>query len=190
MNDLFTAALEFQEFFEKQNWEFCFIGGLAYIRWGSPRMTQDVDISLFTGFGNEENMIDVLLESFDSRLMDAKSFALSNRVLLLFSSKNVKVDIALAALPFEKQMMHRASKYEFAFDCVLLTCSAEDLVIQKAFADRNQDWADVENVIDKQSDKLNKTYIFKQIEPLSKIKETPEIVTRLELFFQKQNNFS
>jgi len=188
MNDLFTAALEFQEFFERQRWEFCFIGGLAYIRWGIPRMTQDIDVSLFTGFGNEKDIINLLLDSFDSRLTDAESFALSNRILLLFSSKNVKVNSALAALPFEKQMMHRASKYEFATDCVLLTCSAEDLVIQKAFANCHQDWADVENVINKQSNKLDTKYIVQQLEPLSKAKETPEIMTKLENLFKIKTN--
>nr|AAU82590.1 hypothetical protein GZ18F2_20 [uncultured archaeon GZfos18F2] len=39
-----------------------FIGGLAVIRWGEVRMTQDIDLSLFTEFGNEETYINSLLE--------------------------------------------------------------------------------------------------------------------------------
>ena len=43
-------------------------------------MTQDVDLSLFTGFGDEENYSNILLQRFQSRLPDALAFALTNRV--------------------------------------------------------------------------------------------------------------
>lgn len=39
MNPLFQAGLELQVFFEAKGWPFCFIGGLAVIRWGEMRMT-------------------------------------------------------------------------------------------------------------------------------------------------------
>jgi len=45
-NLLFTAAKEIQEYIHAQEWDFCFIGGLAVLRWGEMRMTQDVDLRL------------------------------------------------------------------------------------------------------------------------------------------------
>src|SRR3989339_800683 len=54
MNSLFNAALEFQNFIKLRNWDFCFIGGLAVIRWGEVRMTRDIDISILADFGDEE----------------------------------------------------------------------------------------------------------------------------------------
>ena len=54
MNLLFEAALELQTYFQKQNWKFCIIGGLALVRWGEVRMTQDVDVSLLTNFESED----------------------------------------------------------------------------------------------------------------------------------------
>ena len=45
MNGLFQAALEVQGFMQRQQWRFCIIGGLAVLRWGEPRLTQDVDLS-------------------------------------------------------------------------------------------------------------------------------------------------
>lgn len=50
-----------QEFYRSQDWRFCFIGGLAVQRWSEPRVTDDVDLTLITGFGTEEPFIDALL---------------------------------------------------------------------------------------------------------------------------------
>lgn len=107
MNPLFQAGLEFQQFIQEEGWPFCFIGGLAVIRWGKVRMTQDVDLSLLSGFGNEEVYVDALLARFGSRISNAKDFALMNRVLLLLASNGVAVDISLAGLPFEQEMIKR-----------------------------------------------------------------------------------
>jgi len=53
LNSLLKAGLEFQQTFEKRNWPFCFIGGLAVLRWSEIRMTQDFDLCLLCGFGND-----------------------------------------------------------------------------------------------------------------------------------------
>lgn len=179
MNILFNAALEIQNYFKKQKWQFCFIGGLAVLRWGEPRMTQDIDVSLFTGFGNEKIYIKKMLDDFKSRIPDAFNFAVDNRVLLLFTSKEVPVDISLSGLPFEKQVIRHATKFLFAKDCCLVTCSAEDLIILKAFADRPIDWFDIQNIVYKQSKKLNVKYIYKELKPLCSAKESPEIIDKL-----------
>ena len=83
MNPLFKTALEIQQFLEDRDWAFCFFGGLAVARWGQPRTTQDVDLTLLTGFGREKTYIDEMLAHFDGRLPDAGPFALDSRVLLL-----------------------------------------------------------------------------------------------------------
>ena len=52
MTPVLVAAIEIQQFCQAREWQFCIIGGLAVLRWGEPRATQDVDITLLTGFGN------------------------------------------------------------------------------------------------------------------------------------------
>ena len=54
MNDVIQAAAELQNFCQSQGWQFCFIGGVALQRWGEPRETVDVDLSLFAEFGQEQ----------------------------------------------------------------------------------------------------------------------------------------
>jgi hypothetical protein len=179
--------LEFQNTFQKLKWPFCFIGGLAVIRWGEIRMTQDIDLCLLCGFGNEEKYIDSLLIKFRSRIKEAKEFALKNRVLLLYASNDVPVDISLSGMPFEIEMIEHSTLFEFHNKCSLITCSAEDLVILKAFADRTKDWMDVESIILRHGKKLDKKYIKDQLTFLCELKESPEIVKKLEDLFIKRN---
>jgi hypothetical protein len=62
----------------------------------------------------------------------------------------------------------------------LVTCSAEDLVVLKAFADRGKDWADIEGVLTRQRGKLGWRYIWAQLRPLVELKGEPEILERLK----------
>ena len=50
-----AAAGDVQLFCLERHWQFCFIGGVAVQRWGEPRLTQDVDLTVLTGVGNEAN---------------------------------------------------------------------------------------------------------------------------------------
>lgn len=185
LNSLFKAGLEFQETLEKRNWPFCFIGGIAVLRWGEIRMTQDIDLCLLCGFGNEEKYVKTLLKKFKSRITDADNFAFTNRVLLLYASNGVSIDISLSGLPFENQMIKRATSFSFHADCTLITCSAEDLIILKSFANRTKDWMDVEGVILRQGKSLDTDYIIEQLAPLCEIKEAPDIMNKLQDLINK-----
>ena len=179
MNPLFKTALEIQQFLEDRDWAFCFFGGLAVARWGQPRTTQDVDLTLLTGFGREKTYIDEMLAHFDGRLPDAGPFALDSRVLLLKASNGVPVDISLGGIAFERGAVARASRFSFLPGVDLLSCSAEDLVVFKAFAARATDWADVEGILVRQRGKLDWAYIQEQLAPLCELKEAPDILDRL-----------
>ena len=72
--------------------------------------------------------------AFEPRIDDAVTFARDNRVLLLKTRTGVGLDIALAGMPFEEAAIPRASPFLFPPDVSLRTCSAEDLVVLKAFA--------------------------------------------------------
>jgi hypothetical protein len=177
---LLTKAAELQRFLDDRHWANCIIGGLAVQRWGEIRLTRDIDCTLLTGFGEEEKYVDALLERYKSRVSDPRSFALSNRVVLLQTSEGVGIDIALGAMPFEQKVMKRASAFAYATSQELRTCSAEDLVVMKAFAGRGIDWHDARGVLIRQKDRLDWRYILSELRPLAELKESPETVTQLE----------
>ena len=61
----------------------------------------------------------------------------------------------------------------------LVTCSAEDLIVLKAFANRPRDWADAETIVARQQAHLDRDYVLEQLEPLSTLKGIPEVVDRV-----------
>jgi len=64
--------------------------------------------------------VDPILERYRPRIPDARRFALEHRVVLIEIDRSTPFDIVEGA--------------QFT------TCSAEDLLVLKAFADRAQDW--------------------------------------------------
>ena len=185
MNELLETAKEIEYLCGERGWKFCFIGGLALQRWGELRVTKDVDLTLLTGFGHEEDFISALLKKFQPRRADAMEFAIRQRVLLLVSKNRVGIDIAMGALPYEEDAIGRATRFEYSLGYSLTTCSAEDLVVMKGFAARPRDWEDIKGVLIRQGRNLDRTYIRRQLKPLADLKEAPEIMQTLEALFTR-----
>jgi predicted nucleotidyltransferase len=183
MNSLFQAALDMQQTLKDKKWPFCFIGGLAVIRWGEMRITQDIDLCLLCGFGNEKEYIEELTKRYKSRIDDPLTFAMTNRVMLLYASNRVSVDISLSGLLFEDEMIKRSTPFQFYPGCSLITCSAEDLIVLKAFAERTKDWNDIEGIVMRCGKTLDIDYITEQLTPLCELKESPEIVEKVKKIF-------
>jgi hypothetical protein len=175
---VFQTALAIQQFCDRQGWGSCLIGGVAVQRWAEPRVTRDVDITLLTGFGHEQQFIDKLLEAFPARVSDAKAFALQRRVLLLASPDGVGVDVSLGAFPFEQDAVRRATVFHYPGGLELRTCSAEDLMVYKLFASRAIDIRDAEGIA-LRNPALDWAYIETHLAPLAELKEAPEIMQTL-----------
>jgi hypothetical protein len=183
LNRIHRAALELQEVCRKEGWRFCFIGALAVQRWGEPRATVDADLAILTGYGGEERLATILLKRFHGRIENAGAFAVQNRVLLLESDDGVPLDVSLAATDFEARMIGRATAYRAGEGVELVTSSAEDLVVMKAFADRDRDWIDVRGIIVRQGAILDRDLILRELVPLLEAKEDTAPATRLKTLF-------
>jgi hypothetical protein len=142
-------------------------------------------MALLTGFGGEERFVDPLLAHYAARRPDARQFALQRRVLLIQDSAAIPLDVSLAALPFEARVIERSSAFAFAPDALLRTCSAEDLVVLKAFADRPQDWLDVAGIIVRQGPALDRPSIIEELDRLLELKEDASPMASLEKLFRR-----
>ncbi|MGF1679157.1 MAG: hypothetical protein ACFCUX_08190 [Candidatus Methylacidiphilales bacterium] len=185
---ILEAAFDLQTFCEGRGWRCCLIGGLAVQRWGQVRATQDADLTLLTGFGEEEKFIDPLLEEFIPRRDEAREFALKYRVLTVRTKTGVPLDIAMGALPFEEHSIQRSSIWDLSSRYHLRTCSAEDLIIHKVFAGRDIDWVDVRGILVTQGNKLNFKLIQKELTPLLELKVDTEALPRFEKLRQEVEN--
>ena len=146
-----------------------------------------------TGFGDEERFVDALLKELAPRRPDAREFALSRRVLLAKTQSGIDVDVALGALPFEERTVARATRWHFRDDVTFTTCSAEDLIVHKAFAGRDLDWGDVERVLIRQHGRLNLEQVRLELKPLLELKgEMPRrtLSSKLSTAFESNHAFS
>ena len=185
MNEILRAAAEVQHFCQERDWPCCVIGGIAVQRWADPRQTEDADVTLLTGFGSEEIFVDALLGTFRARFPSEREAALQRRVVLAYSSEGVGLDIALGALPFEENSILRATDWAIPPGFSLRTCSAEDLIVYKAFAARDLDWADVQSIVMRQGRSLKLEQIWTELRPLVAVKEEPEILVKLQTIFDR-----
>jgi hypothetical protein len=61
MNPLFVAAKEVFEALQELKVPACLIGGLAVQRWGEPRLTLDIDLTLSIDLETEEQVVNGML---------------------------------------------------------------------------------------------------------------------------------
>ena len=129
--------------------------------WGQPRLTTDIDCTIFTNLINEDDQIRDLLRKFKSRFSDeqtALDHARTQRVLLLESRLGTGIDVLLSGLADISEELARSSYQQFTQDISLRICSADSLIAFKTVAGRLQDYADIETVLIKQQ-KLDWGYI-------------------------------
>lgn len=188
MIDLIIEAAALQEFLEEQNWEFFFIGGVAVQVWGQPRMTQDIDLTVFTNLTNEPEYIAAFLARYSPKFSDAGQFALTNRVLPMFTKGGIGIDVTLGGLSDISEALARSSYQPFVGGHNLRICSADDLVIMKTVAARPRDWIDVESVIIRQNC-LDWAYILSTLHNLSEYQDLSAEIENLtslrSQFYQK-----
>jgi hypothetical protein len=186
MTELYTTALEVQRLCESRGWSFCIIGGVAVQRWGEPRLTRDVDVTLLTGFGGEEKFIEVWLRDYQFRPPGSMEMALTSRVLLLVNRRGTPVDVALGGIDFERRSIQRSSLWQIPAGA-LRTCSAEDLLVHKCFAGRESDWVDVGGILARQLGKLDFALVRRELKPLLALQEQPDKLERLEQKIREQD---
>ena len=180
---LWESARDLQMFLDSCAYSFCFIGGIAYQRWGEPRVTSDLDVTVIVSFGEEKPVLQNLLRRYQPRIPDPVRFALQSRVLLLQDIAGHGIDLSLGGMPFEERVVQRSTLWGIPGSGNIRTCSAEDLVVMKAFASRPQDWIDVEKVVIRQGNRLNRDLILDELRPLVELKEEPEILDQLTRIF-------
>lgn len=82
-------------------------------------------------------------------------------------------------MPFEERAVERSSMFAISATESVRTCSAEDLVVHKAFAAREKDWLDIRGIVDRQGTRLDHALIWEELRPLLELKDDPTIEARL-----------
>jgi len=185
MNHLFETVWELHWFFAENEIPYVVIGGLAVQRWGEPRTTLDVDVTIAVPIERTESIIQLIVQQFEPRIQDHLQFAVKNRVLLVKASNGTNVDIALGMPGYEEELMKRAVDLEIEPGKSIRLCSPDDLLIHKAIAGRIQDRLDIDSILERTGDQLNVDYIRQWLKIFSELLETDEVVNRFEIPYSR-----
>ena len=172
----FRAAIEsLQRLSHKYGDRGVIIGGIAVGFLGKPRFTADIDAVFLLPTKDISYFVELAqAEHIYPRIQNAEDFARKNRVLLLkHNPTETDIDISLGILPFEQEMVERASTKSFAGLSIRLP-TPEDLIIMKAIAHRPKDLEDIRTIADKYPN-LDKKRIEEWVKSFGDALELPDL---------------
>ena len=88
------------------------------------------------------------------------------------------MDVSCGALPFEEEVIARATRVDVG-GLVVPLATPEDLIVMKAIAHRGRDMADIEAILDAQP-KLDVNRVRRWVGEFAAVLEMPEIADDLE----------
>lgn len=162
------------------------IGGIAVIARGVPRLTVDADATVWGEQVDLNDLIQILGQhQIVPRIQDALNFARQRQVLLLrHDPSGTPIEVSIAWLPFEKEALGKATLIRFA-GTEIPVATAEDLVIYKALAWRDQDRYDIERLIVLHGKTMDLERIRSFVEQFAEILEDPQRVQEFNRLVQR-----
>ncbi len=182
---IFSALATLSKWLDTEKIPHSIIGGIAVSLLTEPRATQDIDVTIWA----DEVPVEDLLASaasvgLVSRIENPLEFVTQARILLLkHVETNVRIDVSLGALPFEKDMIDHAEV--ITFGSIRLTIARpEDLIISKAVPMRPQDLADIDKLLSFYPS-VNFTRIRELVGEFQQLLDRPEYLQKLEELLQR-----
>jgi len=157
------------------------IGGVAVIAHGVPRLTVDIDATVWSEDVELESLLAALARHrIEPRIRDALDFARRRQVLLLkHQPSGTPLEITLASLPFEREALARATTLRVAGVEVPIV-SAEDLVVYKAVAWRDRDRSDLEELLALHGSAMNLERVRRLVREFAELLDDPGRVAEFE----------
>ncbi len=153
---LIKSFLLLNEYFQKEHYRYCLIGGIAAGYWGEPRYTKDMDFTVVSRTHSVKEIIAKLKkDGFKARANGEGQIQIVEKDDLTFEA-----DLILAETDYQDWVVQRARSVPI-FARNVPICSPEDLIILKLIANRRQDLLDIENVLKRNARNLDRGYLKK-----------------------------
>jgi hypothetical protein len=175
VNLLEAALADLAGFLSESRVPYMVIGGFANLKWGRPRLTQDLDLMVRVPDDELSAFLTRLGKRYHLLAPDPLGMARETRVVPLATSAGVRADLILAGLDYEEAAVRRAVSVPVAGTTVCL-CTAEDLVILKLASQRLRDQEDAEGVIVRQGPALDRAYLEPLVQQVATELDRPAIV--------------
>jgi predicted nucleotidyltransferase len=170
------------DFLTEHHIPYMVIGGLANAIWGETRATRDADFKVSVDMSLAE-FRKLVFEHFRERHTNIPPHLQSTQILHIWATPNTTVDLLVSIFDYERQAIDRAVEMDIE-GVPARVCTAEDLIIHKAIADRGKDWIDIEGILMRQRGKLDLKYIRDWLTQFAEALEKPELVTRFDNLYE------
>ncbi len=175
MNRLEAAVLDVVDHLEGRNVPYMIFGGFANLLWGRPRLTEDLDFKVDVPETSWPTFIEGLSPRFRLLAHDPLGFVRDTRVVPISTKTDIRVDLVMAGLPYERAAISRAASITVGSRMVKVS-TAEDLVLHKIISDRPRDREDVEGVVIRQGPMLDRAYLDPKVQEMASGLEKPDIL--------------
>lgn len=163
-----------------------FIGGIAVIARGVPRLTVDVDATVQGDAVDLQDLFATLeAHQIVPRISDAVDFARRRQVLLLeHGPSGTPLEISLGWLPFELEALRRASPVDFG-GVTIPVAQPEDLVVYKAVAWRDRDKEDIERLLLLHASEIDLDRVRELVRQFAEALDEPERVSQFDALLRR-----
>lgn len=164
MNDFEKTLARLDKFCNEKSIKYAVIGGIAVIKYGYERTTKDIDITVLCELEEIRKIHKQFAEEYSPVYEDSLNFFEKNFVLPVKDKvTRVKVDVAAGLTIFDDTIIQRRKRAKLG-EVEFYISTLEDLIVYKLFANRYQDLADAQILLDKNKDLIEKNYLIKTIE--------------------------
>jgi len=162
------------------------IGGIAVIARGVPRLTVDIDATVWGAAVSLDDLFATLEgNQILPRISEARELARRRQILLLeHRPTGTPLDISLGWLPFEEEALRRASTVDFGGLSIPVP-QPEDLLVYKAVAWRERDKEDIERLLLLHADEIDLDRVRSWVRQFAEALEEPERIQELEVLLRK-----
>lgn len=183
MNRYEKALMNLDRFLSKNSIKYAIIGGIAVIIHGAQRTTKDIDATILCELEGLDSVHQLILEKFKPAFNGTLEYFKRNFILPVDEPEtDLRIDLAAGLTEFDKNVISRRKKMFFG-NVQVYVCSLEDLIIYKLFASRRTDLDDVELLLNKNINTIDKSYLIETSEKFSEL-EREDIIENLNKFLQ------
>lgn len=175
MSELEEALLEVASVLETLSLPYMVVGGLAVSFWGVPRATLDVDVGVWVEADKFEETIQQICSRLRPLTTDPVTFARRTRVVPVATAGDVRTDLILGALPFEREQIERAVRRNVGHRAIPVAC-LEDLILMKLVSEREKDQADARELLQRNRESVDVPHLEPRLRELADGLARPEIL--------------
>ena len=156
-------------------------GAQAVLVWGRPRLTGDVDVTVFLDPEDNDAFVAAMTQAgFDVRVPDLRDFVSRTRVFpFTHAASGMALDAVLGGPGLEEEFLRTARQVDVG-GLLVPVIGPEELVVVKILAGRSKDLDDVRGILAAQEDALDLARIRELIRALEAAIDRADLLSCFE----------